>query len=229
MSTEAVANTDLPTQAPKAILFDLDGTLLDTAADLGAALNHMLEQHQRPAVPDHEFRPLASHGANGLLQLGFGDHFHANKQSLREQFLTRYESNIATHTVLYKGTQELLSELSKRGIAVAIVTNKPTFLTKLLLPEFSLLAPIEVVVCGDTLNVAKPDPAPLMHAAQALSVAASDCWYVGDAERDIEAGRRAGMRTILAEYGYIHANDEPHKWQADHHISAPNELIKLLP
>lgn len=161
--------------------------------------------------------------------MGFGEHFHANKQSLREQFLTRYETNIATHTVLYQGADELINELTKRGIAVAIVTNKPTFLTELLLPAFPLLAPIEVVVCGDTLNVAKPDPAPLMHAAKALAVEPAECWYVGDAERDIEAGRRAGMRTILAEYGYIHANDEPHNWQADHHISAPSELLKLLP
>lgn len=213
---------------PKAILFDLDGTLLDTAPDLGAALNAVLAQEQRELVPADAFTPIASHGANGMLKLGFGDDFEPHRDRLREAFLNAYQRDIAKQTRLYDGIERMLVALDNAGIAVAIVTNKPGYLTAMLLPSYPALSAIDVVVSGDTLPVAKPDPAPLLLAAEQLGIDPAACWYVGDAERDIQAGRRAGMFTILAHYGYIHTDDEPHLWQADSVIHAPDELLKLL-
>jgi len=215
-------------QKPQAILFDLDGTLLDTAGDLGAALNQVLTEYQRPTVPETAFRPLASHGANGLLTLGFGADYAPQKAVLRQRFLDVYEANIARYTLLFNGVEALLNELRAQQIQVAIVTNKPTFLTAQVLPQFPTLASIDVVVCGDTLSVAKPAPEPLLHAAERLGVQPDQCWYVGDAERDIQAGRNAGMYTVLAEYGYIHADDAPEQWLADAHIDTPEALLALL-
>lgn len=214
---------------PQAILFDLDGTLLDTAPDLGAALNKVLAAEQRPLVTAEEYTPLASHGSAGLLKHAYGiDEFELRKSELRTAFLQAYADSIASGTALYPGVDELLQELQSRSIAVAIVTNKPGKLTEQLLPYYPQLADIAVVVCGDTLTVAKPHPEPLFHAAQHLGVEPSQCWYVGDAERDIQAGKAAGMFTVLAEYGYIHRSEQPHLWQADHHITSPLELLKLL-
>lgn len=217
-------------QAPAAILFDLDGTLLDTAPDLGAALNKLLAAEQRPQVSAAEYTPLASHGSAGLLKYAYGvAEFEARKTELRTAFLRAYADSIAAGTDLYPGVAELLRELQHRSIAFAIVTNKPAKLTEQLLPHYPLLAAIEVVVCGDTLAVAKPAPDPLFFAAQQLGVQAEQCWYIGDAERDIQAGKAAGMFTVLAEYGYIHQSDTPHLWLADQHISSPTDLLRILP
>lgn len=213
--------------APTAVLFDLDGTLLDTAPDLGAALNTVLQAEQRPLVSAAEYTPLASHGSAGLLRYAYGDEFERRRDELRDAFLTAYARNIAANSQLFDGVTQLLLQLHAQDIAVAIVTNKPHALTTQLIPHYPELAAIKVIISGDTLTVAKPDPAPLLHAAQLLGVPKHQCWYVGDAQRDIEAGRRADMFTVLARYGYISAHDEPQNWGADAHIDHPAELTNL--
>jgi len=212
---------------PKAVLFDLDGTLLDTAPDLGAALNTVLAAEQRPLVSAAEYTPLASHGSAGLLRYAYGDEFEHRRDELRQAFLTAYAEQIAVHTQLFDGVANLLEQLNQQQIAVAIVTNKPHALTQQLVPQYPQLAGIKVVVSGDTLPVAKPDPAPLLHAATHLGIKAEHCWYVGDAERDIEAGRRANMFTVLAEYGYISVTDNTLAWGAHAKISHPLDLPRL--
>lgn len=213
---------------PRAILFDLDGTLLDTAADLHVALNQVLRSHQRPLVALDDARPIASHGSYGLLQLGFGDAFNdSNRLQLREAFLAEYAKDPYSRTQYFDGIETLLEQLSANDIAYGIVTNKPTQFTQALLPHFPLLAACQSVVCGDTLSVAKPNPEPVLHGAAQLGVEPHECWYVGDAERDIQAGRAAGMFTVLANYGYISATDTPHLWQADATVEHPLELPKL--
>lgn len=219
------------TNAVNAVLFDLDGTLLDTAPDLGAALNHVCRLHQRAELPAEQFTPFASHGSRGLLNLVFADDVAADESKLaplREQFLRYYNDNIAVHTRLFEGIDTVLTTLANAGIKVAIVTNKPEGLTQRLLPNFAAFNPIDVVIGGDTLTVAKPHPEPLLHAARALNVDASCCLYVGDAERDIQAGINAGMATVLAAYGYISDSDQPQRWGADYVIHQPIELLDIL-
>lgn len=214
---------------PEAILFDLDGTLLDTAPDLHRALNQVLGAHRRPLIAFEQARPIASHGSTGLLQLGFGSDFNENNRlQLRQEFLTAYGEDPYSQTRYFDGVEEVYNTLQQMGIKVAIVTNKPTQFTEALLPHFPTLQRSIAVVCGDTLEVAKPDPAPLLHAAELAGVSAARCWYVGDAERDIQAGQRAGMRTVLADYGYIHDNDKPDEWRADERIGHARELLGLL-
>lgn len=214
--------------SPQAILFDLDGTLLDTADDLGAALNKVLAAEQRPAVAAEYYRPIASHGSAGLLRFAYGEQFELRKTELRQAFLHHYAEQVALHTDFFDGVEIMLGELQQRGIRAGIVTNKPQALTHLLLPYFPLLQALPVVVSGDTLAVAKPHPQPLLYAAQMLQVAASQCWYVGDAERDIQAGNAAGMHTIIARYGYIHDSEQPDSWGAKASIEQPVDLIDLL-
>ena len=211
----------------KAVLFDLDGTLLDTAPDLGAALNAVLSAENRATVAAHEYTPIASHGSAGLLRYAYGDEFEQRREQLRQAFLTEYAKNIATHTRLFDGVAELLVQLQQAKIAVAIVTNKPHHLTTQLLPYYPELHQIKVVVSGDTLSVAKPNPEPLLYACEMLGVNPQHCWYVGDAERDIEAGRRAGMYTVLAKYGYSSPDEKPENWGADVEIPQPIKLLDL--
>lgn len=213
--------------APQAVLFDLDGTLLDTAPDLGAALNQVLAAEQRPLVTAEEYTPLASHGSAGLLRYAYGDEFEQRRDELRSAFLSAYAANIAAQTKPFHGVGELLQQLQQRAIPVAIVTNKPHALTAQLVPCYPEFAHIQVVISGDTLAVAKPNPEPLLHAADLLQVDATRCWYIGDAERDIEAGRRANMFTVLARYGYISATDQPEIWGANAMIDHPVELLEL--
>ncbi|CAB0150077.1 Phosphoglycolate phosphatase [Pseudidiomarina piscicola] len=216
------------TTALEAILFDLDGTLLDTAADMGSALNRVLADEGRAPLGREVAEALASHGSRGLLEHAYGAEFHDRKAELRAAFLRHYADAIAVETKLYPGVAELLQALKSAGLAVAIVTNKPHALTEQLIPYYPELAAIDIRVSGDTLAVAKPHPEPILHAAKALGVAADACWYVGDAERDIMAGRAAGMRTILARYGYIGPSETPESWQANHHIDQPLDLLKLV-
>lgn len=212
----------------QAVVFDLDGTLLDTAADMGAALNAVLLEEGREPVGPEVAQALASHGSRGLLEFAYGADFQARKAYLRERFLWHYGNAIVRHTRLYEGVKEVLEQLEEHGVQTAIVTNKPAHLTEQLVPFFPELKAIKVRVGGDTLPVAKPDPAPILHAAKLLAVNPRECWYVGDAERDIIAGRAAGMQTVLARYGYFIESDAPHTWGADMEIQRPLELLELL-
>lgn len=214
---------------PAAILFDLDGTLLDTAPDLGAALNHVRQLDGLPPLPAHTLHPFASHGARGLLACGFGDEqTPAEHERRRQQLLDFYAANLAVATCLFDGVAELLEGLNQRQLPWAIVTNKPGWLTTPLLTHFPELAAAGSVVSGDTLSVAKPHPEPLLHACRQLGVSAADCWYVGDARRDLEAGRAAGMLAVLASYGYLAAGEPEADWPIDLQISTPIALLDLL-
>ncbi|MFC4157991.1 HAD family hydrolase [Chitinimonas lacunae] len=216
--------------SPHAILFDLDGTLADTALDLGAALNHLLAEEGRQPVEHSLIRPIASHGARGLIRLGFGIEREApDFETLRQRFLDHYEDHFCASTCLFDGVNDLLAQLTARGIAWGIITNKPMRFTDRLVPTLGLAVDPGVVVSGDTVGFAKPDPRPMRYACEALGVDPATCWYVGDAERDIAAGRAVGMTTVLAAYGYIDASEQPDTWGADLRIEKPLELLDLLP
>lgn len=214
----------------RAVLFDLDGTLADTAPDLGLALNRLLAEEGYPTQPYDAIRPIASHGARGLIELGFGiTPEHSDFPRLRTRFLDLYDGCFCEETRLFDGVTELLTTLTDRGLAWGIVTNKPTRFTEPLIAALPLPSIPSAVVSGDTVGAAKPDPRPMFHAAELLGIAPEHCLYVGDAERDIEAGHKVGMTTVLADYGYIAESDHPHQWGADIRISHPLELLAHLP
>jgi phosphoglycolate phosphatase len=211
------------------VLFDLDGTLLDTADDLGAALNFVLAQHNKPQVAAKDYRPVASDGALGLLSLGFGDAIKEfNYETLRKQFLDYYQENIAVHTCLYPGVAELLLHLETNKIPWGIVTHKPEGLTKTLLPHYAEFTQCAVMVAGDTLPLRKPDPEPLLYACKKIGVDHQQCFYVGDALRDIQAGNSAQMATFVAKWGYIASSEDCKTWQGDHIIAKPTDLIAFI-
>jgi N-acetyl-D-muramate 6-phosphate phosphatase len=214
----------------KAVLFDLDGTLADTALDLGAALNRLRQEHDLAPLADELIRPQASHGARGLIGLGFGlTPEDAGFEPLRQRFLDYYAQDLATRTVWFDGVAELLLALEQRGVHWGIVTNKPSRFTQPLLLQLPPASHPGVVVSGDTVGVPKPDPRPMRHAADILGVAPADCIYVGDAERDIEAGRAVGMTTLIAYWGYLGPADQPEQWGADGGIHHPLEVLNWLP
>ncbi|MDG1751788.1 MAG: HAD-IA family hydrolase [Thalassotalea sp.] len=213
---------------PQGVLFDLDGTLLDTANDLGEALNFVLRKYNLPIVERETYRPVASDGALGLLNLGFKEQLiDFDYDVLRHEFLNYYQENIANHTCLYSGVKELLSQLNTENVPWGIVTNKPEGLTKQLLPYFPEFQKCVVMVGGDTLTTRKPDPEPLFYACEQMNVDPKQCLYVGDALRDIEAGNNAGMQTYIAKWGYIKSTDNIEQWHADFIIKTPQELFSI--
>ncbi len=212
-----------------AVLFDLDGTLLDTAPDLAGALNRVRCNHDLPPVPFSALRPWVSHGSFALVRAGFGlADDHPTFESLRQELLAEYHAQIADESAPFSGIDAVLEWLQARELRWGIVTNKPGWLTTPLLARVPFTHTPGCVVSGDTLPVRKPDPGPLLLAAETLRVAPSRCIYVGDAERDVEAGRRAGMRTLIASYGYLGMHDEPAHWGADGMVASPHELMNWL-
>jgi len=212
----------------KAMLFDFDGTLADTAADLCAAVNRLRAARGLAALPVAEARPFASSGARGLLRAAFDmTPEHPDYDAMRDAFLRHYADCLTEHTALFPGIAQLLEDLAARDIAWGIVTNKATRFTERIVAGLGLSP--GCVVCGDTTPHAKPHPAPLLHAAQALALAPSSCWYVGDDLRDVQAAQAAGMRAIAVEYGYHGIeNGGPHSWNADAVIAHPLELLTQL-
>lgn len=210
----------------QAVLFDLDGTLADTAPDLAAALNHVLTSERYEPLPFESIRPWVSHGARYMIQKGFSNQDLPHLEKLWKQLVTFYQHNIAVETRLFEGMDQILRTLEERDLKWGIVTNKPAYLTDPLVQALDL--DCKCVVSGDTLPVKKPDPAPLLYACEQLSVDPSKTLYVGDAERDIEAGRRAGMRTAAALFGYLDSHDSPETWGADILLTQPIDLLKLF-
>jgi phosphoglycolate phosphatase len=213
--------------APRAVLFDLDGTLADTAPDLAAAVNWMREQRGLEPTPYALLRPTASAGARGMIGAAFGlapgdDGY----EDLRLEWFERYQSNMAVHSTLFDGVPDLLDGLTAAGMAWGIVTNKPMRFTDPLVPMIGL-AHAGCVISGDTTAHAKSHPAPLLEAARRLDIAPGDCWYVGDDQRDIEAGRAAGMVTVACNWGYCGAID-PATWGADFQLDTPHDLLRML-
>lgn len=209
-----------------AVLFDLDGTLVDTAPDLGAALNAMRHRRGLLALPESAYRPQASHGTQGLLRIGFGvDQQHPDFAGLRQEFLAHYAANLTGNSPLFPGMAAVLAGFDARAIKWGVVTNKPAQFTQPLLDHLGLMQRAAFVVSGDTCAQPKPHPAPLLHACRIAQVAAADCLYVGDAERDVQAANAAGMPALVALYGYLGAEDRPDEWGARGFINTPAELF----
>jgi len=213
------------THAPTHVLFDLDGTLADTAPDLQHALNLVLAEQGRAPLPLGLVRPAASHGAMAMLRLAWPDAGEEALLPLRNRFIDRYRANLNLQTTLFPGTLNLLAGLEARGIVWGIVTNKLADLTEPLLQDLGLLQRAACVVSGDTTAHAKPHPAPLLHACEILGCDPADAIYVGDSLKDVEAARRAGMRVVVAGYGYMDGADAATQWAPDHVIDEPTELL----
>ncbi|WKE63980.1 HAD-IA family hydrolase [Gallaecimonas kandeliae] len=206
-----------------AVLFDLDGTLLDTAPDLRRALNEVLAAQGLPLKSLDEVRPHATHGTKSLLNLGFGEGAF-ERQELREAFWAAYLRDISQETRLFPGVAELVAALNAAAIPWGIVTNKITQLTVAALPHFPELDACQALVCGDTLAERKPHPAPLLHAAALLGSDPRHCLYLGDALTDMEAARDAGMQGLVASWGYVD-QDHPH-WPARAVLARPQALLE---
>ncbi|MEJ2143168.1 MAG: HAD-IA family hydrolase [Gammaproteobacteria bacterium] len=213
----------------KTVLFDLDGTLADTAPDLAYALNETLKLNDKPELDYEEIRPHVSHGGIALVKLGFKmEPEHPDFETYRDQFLSIYKSNIASQTRLFVGMDELLVQLEQQNIHWGVVTNKPSWLTDPLMDALSLTQRAACIISGDTLSERKPHPAPILYACQQTGAEPHECIYVGDAQRDIEAGNRAGLTTLAALFGYIEEDDDPTLWQADAMINNPLEVLNWL-
>ena len=212
----------------RAVLFDLDGTLLDTAPDLIRVLNQVRVEQGREPLPWELVRTQVSHGSSGLIRLGFPDLSGTALETLRLRLLELYSAQLAVGTQLFAGCQQVLDQLAARGMPWGIVTNKPAFLTTPLLAALGLDRVAGCVVSGDTLPQRKPHPAPLLLAAQQLSLSPAQCLYVGDAERDVQASRAAGMPVLVARYGYLGPDDDPVGWHPDGQIDSPTQIIDWL-
>ena len=212
-----------------AVLFDLDGTFADTAPDLGAALNHVRSLYKLPSLPIEITRLQASHGSAGLLKLGFNvTPDSVEFPALRDAFLAYYSANICVYTTLFPGMKDLIDSLEQRGLPWGIVTNKPHRFTLPLMQALNYADRAYCLVSGDTCAHAKPHPEPLLHAAKSMKVAPENCIYLGDDKRDMEAGRAAGMKSLIALFGYIDPKANLNSWQADASITAPLELLEHL-
>lgn len=212
----------------RAVLFDLDGTLLDTAPDMGGALNELRAEAGLAPLDPGTIRPHVSHGSTGLVSLAFGDPGEAAFERLRARFLEIYRGRIARETRPFEGGAQMLAELERRGLPWGVVTNKPAWLTEPLLAALGLDRRASCIVSGDTLAERKPHPRPLQFAAERLACAAASCVYVGDAERDMLAARAAGMIGLVAGFGYIGAEASAQRWPADGWLHDPCDLIAWL-
>ncbi len=213
----------------KTVLFDLDGTLADTAPDLAAALNAVRQAKGKPALPFEKIRPAVSHGGKALIEVGFNLSPDSDEaETLRLQLLDHYRDNIANHTRLFPGMEKVLSYIEQSGGNWGVVTNKPGWLTEPLMAELGLQPRAACIISGDTLNERKPHPAPLLHACELAGSQPENCVYIGDAERDIMAGKRAGMHTLLALFGYLDESDQPHEWGADASVESPQAILHWL-
>ena len=213
------------------LLFDLDGTLVDTAPDLAHALNLQLKRHGKQALPYESIRPFASHGSRGLVGLGFGltpedDNFI----EMRDEYLSIYNTVFTRSPVLLPGIAELLQAIENKGLKWGIVTNKPRRFTTGLIESMGLNIENRAacIVCGDDAPQPKPSPATLLMACEQIGVKPQNCIYVGDAERDVIAGKAAGMQTVVALFGYIDVGDKPAEWGADSTIQTPMQLMEIL-
>ncbi|HYK26022.1 MAG TPA: phosphoglycolate phosphatase [Steroidobacteraceae bacterium] len=234
----ADARSDGPHAAPargagaqrlcRAVLFDLDGTLLDTAGDLAQALDRLRAENALPPLGRERIRSFVSHGATALVRLAFPSVPEAEFLELRARLLELYGAAVCVHTRPFPGMLELIARLEQDGTRWGIVTNKPSALTEPLLEAVGLKSRSGVVVSGDTLAERKPHPRPLLYAAERLGVEPRECVYVGDAERDVLAARAAGMRAVVACFGYLGEGDDPRSWPADAWVDAPLEIYDWL-
>ena len=214
---------------PKAVVFDLDGTLIDSAPDLAGAGNDMRAARGLPMLPRAHFRPMVGSGARGMLgralQVQPG---HPDFEALRDEFLQRYEARMTRETQVFAAMRPVLAALRDAGRPWGIVTNKATRFSAPLVRALGLLDEAATLICGDTTPHSKPHPAPLLEAARRLGVEPAACVYVGDDLRDVQAGRAAGMLTVAAAWGYLGEGEAIADWDAHHVVESPGELLKLL-
>lgn len=219
----------LPIEQIDAVLFDLDGTLIDSAPDLGAAADQMRVSRGLPSLPLSRYRPMAGAGARGMLSVGFGmTPDDAQFAAFREEFFGNYERCMTQQTYAFDGVESLIAQLHQRGLRWGVVTNKSARFTDPLTMAMPLFATASVVISGDTTAHAKPHPEPLFEAARRMGVAPHQCVYVGDDERDIVAGLAAGMATVAATYGYLGVQTDITQWRAHASIDNPLGLLQLL-
>ncbi len=213
----------------KTVFFDLDGTLVDTAPDLGHALNLQRARHGLAPLDKDIIRPQASHGARGLLSLGFGLRPEDPQFGpMREEFLQLYADNLSRHSHAFDGVLDLLTELEHRGIDWGVVTNKPARFTEPLLSMLDLADRAACIVSGDTCPLPKPHPCPLLYAAEEAGRAPGECLYVGDAARDVEAAVAAKMPALVALWGYLGQADQPQSWGALGLVASPAQILDYL-
>jgi len=213
----------------EAVLFDLDGTLLDTALDLAKALNLLLTREGKAELPVDEIRKVVSNGGNAMVSLGFKTTFGEPEHTrLYQELLSIYGHDVASQTRPFPGIKSLLSHLGKLDLPWGIVTNKPRTYSEPLLKAMNLSPACATLVCPDDVTHKKPHPEPMYLACNTLNCNPAHTIYVGDHQRDIEAGQNAGMLTVAALYGYIDDNEDTSSWQADHNIQQADELIALL-
>ena len=212
----------------RAVLFDLDGTLIDSAPDLGAAADKMRTDRGLDSYPLERYRPMAGAGARGMLGVAFGITPESPEfAALREEFFVAYERRMLLNTQVFDGIQALIEALRERGLLWGVVTNKSTRFTEQILSHLNLKP--DCVACGDTTPHLKPHPASLLHAAGQLKLAPLSCWYLGDDLRDMKAARAAGMKPVAVEWGYHHPdNGGPGTWEADFVIDRPLDLLRHL-
>ena len=210
---------------PRAALFDLDGTLLDSAPDMLATANRMLAARGAGPMTLDVLRPHVSKGARAMLAAAFPEMEQAPREALVPEFLAIYQEELGRHSVLFDGIAEMLVALEAAGSTWGIVTNKPEYLARDILPQLGWETRCAVLIGGDTLAEKKPHPLPLQVAAERIGIAIADCVYVGDDERDIQSARAAGMPSVAALWGYRQAHEEPVQWQADVMVELPEALV----
>ena len=211
------------------VLFDLDGTLIDTAPDMAAALDVLCDEEQRSRLPFSEVRPVVSNGSVALVTLAFGDQLdELTLDRLKNRYLEIYQKDLAVHSQLFDEMDKLLAQLDQQDIKWGVVTNKPGWLTEPLMESLDLHNRAACIVSSDSTKNRKPHPEPMYHACKLANSQPDECVYVGDARRDIEAGQNAGMKTIIAEYGYIGGCENTDDWKADYCIQSPSQLLALL-
>ncbi len=216
-------------QEVSAVLFDLDGTLIDSAPDLGAAADQMRVARGLPSLPLADYRHMAGAGARGMLGIAFGIGVEdPNFEAMREEFFQNYEACMTQRTLAFDGVAELIAQLEAQNMPWGVVTNKSSRFTDPLTRTMSLFARAQAIISGDTTPHTKPHPEPLLEAARRLNVHPAQCVYVGDDERDVIAGLAAGMKTVAATYGYLGKKTEVQAWGAHAEINSPLALLQLL-
>ena len=213
----------------KALLLDLDGTLVDTAPDMVGALNRVLDKHGQAKVDYQQAHKLVSNGGRALIEFGFGSAIkNYDADALLQEFLDDYKEHVCEQSILYDGMSEVLEFCESNSLKWGVITNKPIDLAKEVLEGLGLLKRCAILLGGDSLPVKKPDPVPMLHACMVMHLAPSQCVYVGDHERDIQAGNAAGMDSAVALWGYIDGKQTPEQWQAKALVEAPQGLISLM-
>jgi phosphoglycolate phosphatase len=216
-------------KAPKAVLFDLDGTLVDSSLDLGGAVDEMRIKRGLDAMGAEHYREVCGAGARGLLKLAFDmGPDHADYESMKHEFFDQYQAMLTRQTHFFQGIPDLIEALMARGLLWGVVTNKMERFSLPLTKSYPLFSCSKVVVSGDTTPHAKPHPEPLFEAARRIGLNPEECWYVGDDHRDMLAAKSAGMVGVAALYGYIGGGEHFETWGADFHIKSPIELLNLL-